>query len=123
VVVLRGDENVACSGNDFSRTAQLIAAGRDITERALASPRRETQRAIQRGRAAVRPALVGAAREVATDGGQSLWSWIELVARRARTSLGCHARQVANVLGVALDPRVLVSNDDSRKVRQQEASG
>jgi NTE family protein len=55
VVVLRDESNLTAGASDFGMTAQLIAAGRAVTERVLAAPARESARSIRRRRTALWP--------------------------------------------------------------------
>lgn len=60
VVLLRSEKPVAANANDFSATAELIAAGRAVAERVLAAPERETVAAMQRRQGAAQPARIRA---------------------------------------------------------------
>lgn len=122
VVVLRAEGPLAPNGNDFSNTARLIDAGREIAERVLASPERESEQAIQRGRAARRPMWARSPRAAFGPSGQSAREWLDAAATRARASLGTYAQQLSRVFAPPPAPGPLVPRRDVLEAPQQQAS-
>jgi NTE family protein len=122
VVVLRSDERSTGSGSDFNNTTRLIHAGREIAERVLASPQRESERAIQRGRAVVRPVWAGGPRPADRGRGQVIRHWVDAAAASAYTSIGVYMRHVTRAFGGAPSHDAFMPDEETLDTPHQQAS-
>jgi NTE family protein len=122
IVLLRADESLAGSGSDFNHTAQLIQAGREIAERALASPRRESAQAIRRGHTTILPEWVGGRGRRFRAGTRSVREWAEAASSGAHSSFGLYLRQVAQTLGITAASDAFSPENGTLDAQQPAAS-